>query len=208
MVDLTTTAMRLFHLYGPLALLLFTFLETSLLFSFLPSEAVVPAAAALLVTDLPSFLVFVGAAGVGGTVGAFVPFYVFHDTQVGDSGWLHRHVHVSDERIERGEEWFRRWGSSSVLWGRLFPVLRSVVSIPSGFVDIRSLRFGAYTVVVTALFYAATAGVVYYARERSLFATATAAAADNPLAAAVATVAVAGVIVLLWCWARRRGLAG
>ncbi|AQL41251.1 hypothetical protein BV210_00335 [Halorientalis sp. IM1011] len=208
MVDLTTTAMRLLGLYGPLALLLFTFLETSMLFPFLPSEAVVPAAAALLVTDLPSFLVFVGAATVGGTVGAFVPFYVFHDTRVGDNGWLQRHIHVSDERIERGEVWFRRWGRSSVLWGRLLPVLRSVVSIPAGFVDMRPLRFGAYTAVGTVLFYAATAGVVYYARERSLFATAIAVATERPLAAAVVAVAVVGVTVLLWRWSPRRALSG
>jgi len=200
--------MRLLRLYGPLALLLFTFLETSMLFPFLPSEAVVPAAAALLVTDVPSFLVFVGAAGVGGTVGAFVPFYVFHDTRIGDNGWLQRHIHVSDERIERGEAWFRRWGRSSVLWGRLLPVLRSVVSIPAGFVDMRPLRFGAYTAVGTVLFYAATAGVVYYARERSLFATAIAVATERPLAAAVVAGTVVGVAVLLWRWSRQRGLSG
>ena len=208
MVDLTTTAMRLLGLYGPLALLLFTFLETSMLFPFLPSEAVLPAAAALLVTDVPSFLGCGGAVTVGGTVGAFVPFYVFHDTRIGDNGWLKRHIHVSDERIERGEVWFRRWGRSSVLWGRLLPVLRSVVSIPAGFVDMRPLLFGVYTAVGTVLFYAATAGVVYYARERSLFETAMVIAADRPLVTVVVAVAVVGVSALFWRLTHRRGLSG
>jgi hypothetical protein len=47
--------------------------------------------------------------------------------------------------------------------------------------------------------------VVYYARERSLFATATAVAAERPVLAAVAAVAVLAVALLVWRWSRRRG---
>lgn len=184
-------------MYGPLALLLFTFLETSLLFPFLPSEVVVPAAAALIVTDPFSFVVFVGVATVGGTTGAYVPFYVFHETRAGRVGWLNDLIRVSEDRLERGREWFNRWGQSSVLWGRLLPVLRSVVSIPAGFADMGTVRFGAYTAVGTLAFYGASGALVYYARRQSLFAAAYDFALRRPLvvgAVAVVIVAVGGVI--------------
>lgn len=204
MADLTAVVLDYLRLYGPLVLCLFTFLETSMLFPFLPSEVVVPAAAAVLVTDLPSFLAFVAAATVGGTVGAFVPFYVFGDTR---AGWLRQHIAVSDARLQRGQRWFRRWGPSTVLWGRFLPVLRSVVSIPAGLARMDPLAFGLFTAVGTVGFYAATAAVVYYGRQQALFEAATAVAADRPVLAALALLALAAIALLVdravGRWSRR-----
>jgi membrane protein DedA with SNARE-associated domain len=201
-MDLTTTALDIIRLYGPLALCLFVFCETSMLFPFLPSEVIVPAAAVLLVTDIPSFLVFVAAAGVGGTVGAFVPFVVSSRAGVGEWDWLRRYVHVSEDRVERSRAWFRRWGQSSVLWGRFLPVLRSVISIPAGVAGMNPTRFGVFTAVGTVGFYAATGGLVYYGRQESFFATAVAFAGDRPLLTAVGFLAVLGVGVLAEWWRR------
>lgn len=191
MGDVTEIALRLLRLYGPLALAIFTFLETSMLFPFLPSEVVVPAAAALLINDITSLFVFVLVAAVGGTVGALVPFYVFRGTRRRGADWIRDRINVSEERIEQGQRWFRRWGRSSVFWGRFLPVLRSVVSIPAGLANMNSTRFAGFTAGGTVGFYAATGGVVYYGRQQSLFATAFAVATNNPVLAAI------GVLVLL-----------
>jgi len=207
-MDLTTTVLELVRLYGPLALCLFVFCETSLLFPFLPSEVVVPAAAALLVTDLPSLLVFVTAGGVGGTLGAFVPFSVSARTRIGEWDWLQRHLSVSDARVERGRVWFRRWGQSSVLWGRFLPVLRSVVSVPAGLAGMDPVRFGVLTAVGTVGFYAATGGLVYYGRQVSLFAAVVTFAARSPLLAAVGFVALLGSELLVGWWWSRQGRHG
>lgn len=86
MLDLTEVTLQFIQLYGPLTLCLFTYLESSMLFPFLPSGVVVPAPAALLISDPISFVVFVWVAGIGGIVGAFVPYYVFRDSQVGGIG--------------------------------------------------------------------------------------------------------------------------
>ena len=196
MAELADVALRFLRLYGPLALLLFTFLETSMLFPFLPSEVVVPAAAALLVTDPASFVVFVAAATVGGTAGSFVPFYVFRDTRAGGTDWIREYVHVSDEHVERGREWFDRWGTWSVLWGRFLPALRSVVSIPAGLARMEPARFGAYTAVGTVGFYAAVGALVYYGRQRSLFEAAYAFAVERPALTVVGLLALGGVVLL------------
>lgn len=203
MVDVATVALRFLRLYGPLALCLFTFLEASMLFPFLPSEVVVPAAAALLITDPTSFFVFVFAAGVGGTSGAFVPFYAFHRTRVGETSWLRDHLRISDERIEQGETWFRRWGQWSVLWGRFLPALRSVVSIPAGVVDMEPVRFGGFTAIGTVGFYAAAGAVVYYGRQQSLFEAAITAATDRPGVTLVVFLSLLAVGLLVWYWSHR-----
>lgn len=202
MADLTTEALQFVRLYGPLAILLFTFLETSMIFPFLPSEVVVPAAAALLITDGVSFLVFVMAAGIGGTVGAFVPYYVFRDSRFGQPGWLGRYVRISEERLRATQDWFRHWGRSSVLWGRLFPVLRSAVSIPAGFANMNALLFGMYTGIGTTAFYAASGAIVYYARQQSFFAATYAYATERP--AIVITGVIALLVTGLTIWFRSR----
>jgi membrane protein DedA with SNARE-associated domain len=121
---------------------------------------------------------------------------------VGEWDWLRRYVHVSEDRVERSRAWFRRWGQSSVLWGRFLPVLRSVISIPAGVAGMNPTRFGVFTAVGTVGFYAATGGLVYYGRQESFFATAVAFAGDRPLLTAVGFLAVLGVGVLAEWWRR------
>lgn len=207
-MDLTTTALQLVRLYGPLGLCLFTFLESSMLFPFLPSEVVVPAAAALLITDITSFFAFVLAAGIGGTVGAFVPFYVFHGSRIGGSGWIEDRLSVSDEQIDKARTWFQRWGQSSVLWGRFLPALRSLVSIPAGLVHMEPMRFGAFTAIGTVGFYAATGGVIYYGRQQSLFAAVFTVATNRPVLSTVGFLTALGIGLLIRSWIHRRNMAG
>ncbi|WP_318566668.1 DedA family protein [Salinigranum marinum] len=202
-MELSRVALGLVRLYGPLAVCLFVFLETSMLFPLLPSEVVVPAAAAVLVTDFPSFLVFVLAGVVGGTAGAFVPFVVFSDPRIGATGWLEDRIAVSEEQIERGQRWFRRWGEPSVLWGRFLPVFRSAISIPAGLARMDPTRFGVFTAVGTAGFYAATGGLVYYGRRQSLGAAVVAVATDRPGLTAVGILVLLGIALVVGGLSRR-----
>lgn len=206
MVGLTEVTLQFVRLYGPLALAVFTFLETSMLFPFLPSEVVVPVAAAALITDPISFLIFVMAAGIGGTVGAFVPFYVFHDTRAGGADWIKNRVTVSDKRIERGQEWFREWGQSSVLWGRFLPMLRSVVSIPAGLARMRPMRFGVFTAIGTVGFYAAAGAIVYYGRQQSLFAAAFVFATNRPVLTAIGVLSLLAIGLFIWIWSHHENV--
>ncbi|MFC7223602.1 DedA family protein [Halalkalicoccus sp. GCM10025322] len=196
MVDLGTTALRFVQLYGPLALLVFTFLEASMLFPFLPSEVVVPAAA-VLVQDAASFVVFVGAAGVGGTVGAFVPYYVFRGPGSRGTGRLGEYLHVSERSKERARRWFLEWGVTSVLWGRFLPGLRSVISIPAGLVGMNAAWFGALTAIGTVAFYASVGALVYYAQESSVARALRVVAADRPWLVALLVLGVLAATMLL-----------
>ena len=196
----TSVVLDLVRLYGPLALCLFVFLETSMLFPFLPSEVIVPAAAVLRVTDGPSFLLFVLAAGVGGTAGALVPFWVCYRAGLDWSGRVGSRLVVSDEWLDWGRRWFRRWGQSSVLWGRFLPVLRSVISIPAGLAEMPPARFAVFTAVGTVGFYAATGALVYYGRRESLFSAAVVVVTDRPVLSAFVLLGLVG------CWLLGRRL--
>lgn len=203
MADLTTTALHLVEQYGLLAIVVFTFLESSMLFPFLPSEVVVPAAAALLIQDITSFVAFVGGASVGGTVGAFVPFYAFHGPGAQWAGRLRDYVHISDDTVDYGRRWFHNWGASSVLWGRFLPGLRSVISIPAGLVDMDPRWFGVFTAVGSVGFYTLVAAVVYVARQRSVSSTVISGAVKNPMLAALTVVGVVVAVGLVTVWYRR-----
>ncbi|NHN59894.1 hypothetical protein G9466_12540 [Halorussus sp. JP-T4] len=129
-----------------------------MLFPLLPSEVVVPGAAAILVGGPASFGLFVAAVVVGTTAGGLFAFHVF--AEYGRSALADRggRLRLSEDRLERATGWFRRWGESSVLWGRLLPVLRSVVSVPAGLAGMVRWKFTLYS-ASGALAFGALVGV-------------------------------------------------
>jgi membrane protein DedA with SNARE-associated domain len=72
-----------------------------------------------------------------------------------------RWLHVTTERLDRAEAWFQRWGNVGVLVGRVTPVVRSFVSIPAGIFEMRLAPYALYTVVGSAVWSFAIAGVGY-----------------------------------------------
>ena len=70
-----------------------------------------------------------------------------------------RWLHVTPERLDRAEAWFQRWGNFGVLVGRVTPVVRSFVSIPAGIFEMRLGPYALYTVVGSAVWAFAIAGV-------------------------------------------------
>lgn len=158
--NLGRTALQFVSEYGFLAVVAFTFLEASLLFPLLPSEVVVPGAAALLVDGPVTFGLFAASVAFGTTAGGLFAFHVFGErgraALASRGGWLR----ISEDDLERGCRWFRKWGESSVLWGRLLPILRSVVSIPAGMAGMDRWKFAAYTATGGLAFGAGVAGLV------------------------------------------------
>lgn len=205
---ITATALELLSRYGYLALFLFLFLETSMLFPFVPSEVAVPFAAAVLVEDPLSFVLFVASGTAGATLGSYVLYWLFASLGFRALERYGRYVHVSEGRIDRGQELFHRYGESSVLWGRLLPVLRSLVSIPAGLAAMDSRKFVAYSAAGSLAFTAAVGALVSYGIQElptaALFGAAVALVAASPLLVAGAAVLVAVAAVGVWLALRDR----
>ncbi|WP_049902667.1 DedA family protein [Halococcus agarilyticus] len=164
-IPIEETATTLLAQYGLLALFVFMFLETSLLFPFVPSELVVPVAAAAIVDGPASFAAFVLVVMAGGTAGSLFAYYVFdaaHQPLVDRYG---AYVRVSETDVARARRWFRRYGESSVFWSRLLPVARSVISIPAGIAGMHAGKFAAYSGIGSGLFAAGVAALVVTGRE-------------------------------------------
>ena len=183
--------------FGYLAVFVFLFLETSMLFPLLPSEVVLPFAAGVIVTDPFGILLFGAVAAGGAVVGGTFAFYVF-----GEGG--NRVVRIVPDRylddgdVERARRWFSSYGEWSVLWGRLLPFLRSVISIPAGIARMNLLKFSLYTGVGVFAFTTGVAALVYWGKQQSIYHAAAGYVLANPLVASVA--ALAGVVLLVVAW--------
>ena len=70
-----------------------------------------------------------------------------------------RWFHLSAAKLERAERWFDRWDDLAVLIGRVTPVVRSFVSIPAGIFRVSLWRYTVLTLVGSAAWAFALAGV-------------------------------------------------
>jgi membrane protein DedA with SNARE-associated domain len=77
---------------------------------------------------------------------------------------LERHgrwFHLTSEKLDRAERWFDRWDDLAVLVGRVTPVIRSFISIPAGVFRMPLGRYTVLTLIGSAVWAFALAGVGY-----------------------------------------------
>jgi membrane protein DedA with SNARE-associated domain len=114
---------------------------------------------------LPAYLAIALAGTIGYTVGAVGGWAI---GLYGGRPYLERHgrwLHLNEEKLERAERWFERWGDKAVFFGRLTPVVRSFVSVPAGVFEARLGRYTALTLLGSAIWCFAFAAVGYVAGE-------------------------------------------
>jgi len=135
--------------YGTVALLMTV--ESSCFVPF-PSEVVVPPAAYKAMQDdsgMTIFLVIVFAT-LGALLGAFINYYFalwlgrpviykFANSRLG------RMCLLNAEKVQKAEDIFRKYGSSTTFICRLIPGIRQVISVPAGLAKMPLLPFTLYT---------------------------------------------------------------
>lgn len=134
----------------------------------IPSEVAYGFAGALCTTALSQHARFsLWAVIVVGTIGSLVGAVIAYE--VGRSAgrtiidrwgkWLL----LSHKDLDRAEHWFERYGSASVLLGRVIPVVRSFISLPAGVAEMNRVRFAVLTTIGSAVWVALLAGLGYAA---------------------------------------------
>ena len=106
-----------------------------------------------------SFVVVSLAGTLGYLIGSIAGWWI---GLVGGRPLLERHgrwFHLSSDQLGRAERWFDRYEDWAVLLGRITPVVRSFVSIPAGVFRVALGRYTALTLVGSALWCFAFAGV-------------------------------------------------
>ena len=121
----------------------------------IPSEAVLPFAGALAADGELSFWGAVAAGTAGSVLGAVVLYavgYVAHEAGVRRLVAAYgRYVFISEHDLDRAAGWFERYGEAVIFFGRLIPIIRSIVSVPAGYTQMNPVRFLLYTTLGTAL---------------------------------------------------------
>ncbi len=143
--DLGRWAADVLGAYGSLELAALMLAEN--LFPPIPSEAILPLTGFLVGRGDLAFLPALVVATSGSLLGAFAPYAL---GRWGGRGLILRHgklLRVTEAELDRADEWFDRYGDWVVLFGRMVPFVRSIVSIPAGLSEMPVLRFAILTAV-------------------------------------------------------------
>jgi membrane protein DedA with SNARE-associated domain len=76
-----------------------------------------------------------------------------------------RFLLITEERLERTQEWFGRYGGRAVFVCRLITGLRAIISIPAGLARMSYPRFLAYTLAGTGLWVVTAVLIGYFVGE-------------------------------------------
>jgi membrane protein DedA with SNARE-associated domain len=110
-----------------------------------PSELVMPPAGYWAAKGEMNFALAVLCGTVGSVIGALANYYGARWIGVPLLKRYGRYVLLSERALERSERFFRRHGEISTLIGRLFPVIRHLISIPAGLHGMALPKFITYT---------------------------------------------------------------
>ena len=116
----------------------------------IPTMAVFPTAgfiAAQQNLQLPELILLGILGGLGASIGSTVIYLIA--LKLGRTALLKylKYVRVSEKKLARVENWFQKYGDKAVLFGRMVPVFREMISIPAGLLKMKFAKFFAYTVI-------------------------------------------------------------
>ncbi len=148
-----TWAQSVVSTMGYPGLVLVMFLEN--VFPPIPSEVILPLAGSLALEGRFTLLGVTIMGSLGSMAGALVFYalgYLFGEGRVRVLMRRYgRWMMLSEEDFDRALEWFDRYGEKVIFFGRMVPIVRSLISIPAGIAEMNLGYFGAYTAVGTAL---------------------------------------------------------
>ena len=124
-----------------------------------PAELVMPPAGYLAAKGQMNLLVALACGTAGSMIGAWANYWVASHL----GRWVFvrygKWVLLTERSLERTERFFARHGEIATFVGRLFPVLRHLISIPAGIARMRLDRFFLYTGIGAAIWCAVLLGI-------------------------------------------------
>lgn len=146
MLDWITNTITAFNYWG-IALLMF--LEN--IIPPIPSELIMPLAGFTVTQGKLAFWGVVVAGTVGSLLGALPWYYV--SRKLGENQlktWINKYgkwLKLTNEDIDKSQDWFRKYGARVVLFGRLIPGIRTFISVPAGLQKMPWLEFLGYSLI-------------------------------------------------------------
>jgi membrane protein DedA with SNARE-associated domain len=189
---------NLIDAFGALGVALLMALEN--LFPPIPSELILPFAGFLVGRGELGFLPALVASTAGSLSGAVILY--------GLGRWggrnlilrYGRYLRVKEADLDRAEGWFDKYDEWVVLFGRMVPGVRSVVSIPAGMLRTPFLQFVLLTTAGSAAWNALLLGAGWYLGENWQQIAGVVGSVSNFV---LVFFAVALVAAAIWWWRRR-----
>ena len=184
--------------FGALGVALLMILEN--LFPPIPSELILPFAGFLVGRGELGFLPVLVASTAGSLFGALILYAL---GRWGGRKLILRYgrfLRVKEADLDRAEGWFDKYDEWVVLFGRMVPGVRSVVSIPAGMLGTPFVRFVLLTTAGSAAWNALLLGAGWYLGDNWQQIAGIVGSASNVV---LVVVAVALVSAAVWWWRRR-----
>ncbi len=184
--------------FGALGVALLMALEN--LFPPIPSELILPFAGFLVSRGELGFLPALVASTAGSLFGALILYAL---GRWGGRNLILRYgrfLRVKEADLDRAEGWFDRYDEWVVLFGRMIPGVRSVVSIPAGMLGTPFVRFVLLTTAGSAAWNALLLGAGWYLGDNWREIAGIVGSVSNVV---LVLVAVALVSAAVWWWRRR-----
>lgn len=138
---------------GVFGIALLMFLEN--IFPPIPSELIMPLAGYRASQDGASIVPVIVAGSLGSLLGVVPWYYAGRALGKGRVKRLSerygRWLTLSPGDVEAANGWFRRHGPLAVLFGRLVPTIRTLISVPAGVARMPLWKFLAYSAVGSAI---------------------------------------------------------
>lgn len=185
--------------FGALGVALLMVLEN--LFPPIPSELILPFAGFLVGRGELGFLSVLVASTAGSLFGALVLYAL---GRWGGRNLILRYgrfLRVKEADLDRAEGWFDKYDEWVVLFGRMVPGVRSVVSIPAGMLGTPFVRFVLLTTAGSAAWNALLLGAGWYLGDNWREIAGVVGSVSNFV---LVLVAVALVTAAVWWWRRGR----
>ncbi len=135
------------------------------LFPPIPSELIMPLAGFSVSQGKMNFALAVFAGVVGTIIGA-LPWY-YAGKIIGEQRLKNladrygKWIQVSSKDIDKVKNWFDRYGNKAVLFGRLVPGIRTLISLPAGINEMPLVPFLIYSTIGTTLWVIFLTGAGY-----------------------------------------------
>ena len=113
----------------------------------LPSEIIMPFAGYLVYTGRFNLFLVATAGAIGCNIGSAIAYWIGAYGGRGLVERFGRFVLLSRRDLDRTHAFFDRYGSITVLVGRLLPVVRTFIALPAGIAHMPQRRFHIYTFI-------------------------------------------------------------
>ena len=112
----------------------------------IPSEAIMLFAGFSVSKGELTLFGIVAAGVLGNLTGSWIAYAVGYYGRL-DLLEKNKLIHISPKHLKWADDWFARYGSATVFFTRMLPIIRTFISLPAGVAKMPFWRFSAFTLL-------------------------------------------------------------